>query len=112
MIITTYYAILTLGYRSNVGCTVYGRGMPVSRCVGPEVDCSFADSYEVLEYQRDLSTLVRRFDAQPLPEIDRSLLVLRCPFSHPYLAEHFDYWECAYDFELCLRRHTICILVG
>lgn len=41
-------------------------GMPVSRRVSSEVDCSFVHCYEKVKYEENLSTPVRCFHEQPL----------------------------------------------
>lgn len=86
-----------------------GCGMSVSRCVSIEVDCPFVHCYREVEYERDLSTLVHRFDRQPLPEMGPSFVFLCRPFSHLHFHKRFDYWACDCDFEhrLCLHARGI-----
>lgn len=67
-----------------------GRGLSVSRCVGSEDACPFVRCNEEVKCEKDLSTFVRRFDGQPLSEIDPSLVILHRPFRHLFFADSFD----------------------
>lgn len=58
--------------------------LSVSRCLTSEVDCPLVCCYEDVEYVKDLSTVVRRFDVQALLEIGLFLVVLCCPIIHLY----------------------------
>lgn len=80
--------------------------MIVLLCLGFEVEYPFDRCYEEVEYEEDLSTLVRRIHAQQLPDVGPSLVVLHPQFNHLYLAERFDYWVHDYKLELHLRRHA------
>lgn len=84
----------------------------MSHCVGPDVDCPFATCYKSVEYEKDLSRFVGRFDGQPLHEMCPSFVILRRPFSHFYFSERFDYWVCDCDFEFCLGLHVPGIIGG
>lgn len=44
-------------------------GISVSHFYGSEPDCPFVRCYEGIEYEKDLSMLVLRFDGQPLPKL-------------------------------------------
>lgn len=69
---------LTVCDRHNMLCDTYvwacvkgclqcdGCGMSVWLCVGSEVNCAFFRFYEEF-HERDLSTIVRHFEGQPLP---------------------------------------------
>lgn len=67
-------------------------GMSVSCCVGSEVGCPCVHCYEKVEYEKDLSRLMRRFDGQPLSEFALLLVVMRHPFSHLCFPKEFDYF--------------------
>lgn len=75
-----------------------GRGLPVSRCMGCEIDCPFARVFLEVKYEKHLSTLLR-FGGLPLSEYGPSLVVLLRPCVHLYLAYRFDYWARDGDFE-------------
>lgn len=78
----------------------------MSLCPSSEVDCTFVRCQEEVEYEKYLSKLVQRFDRQPLPELGRSLVILRYPFNPSYFAQPFNYWERDRDSENHLRRHA------
>lgn len=79
--------------------------MSLSRCTFSKVDYLFFRYYQKLEYVKDMSSLVQRFEGQLLPELGPSLVILRCKFSHLYLAKSFDYWACDCNIELHLLGH-------
>lgn len=80
-----------------------GRGSSVLRCVGSEVDCTFVPCFEEVKYEKALSTLVLRFNVQPLPENGPSLVVFHCIFNRLYFAERISYSERDSHFEVLLR---------
>lgn len=65
--------------------------MYVSRCMGSKVDCSLVQRYEVVEYDKDLPTLVHSFDGHPLSEPGPSVVVSRRLFIHMYFSECFNF---------------------
>lgn len=60
----------------------------------------------MVKYEKELSTLLRRFDGLPLPEIVPSLVPLPGPLRHLYFAVLFGYWSHDCDYELHLHRHA------
>lgn len=68
------------------------RRLSESCCFCSKVDSPFVCFYERVEYENDLSTLVRCFDARPLHEFQLSLVALHRSFSHVYSAECSNYW--------------------
>lgn len=70
------------------------RDISVSRCIGSEVEWPFVSCSGEVEYEKDLSLLVRCFDGQPIPDLGLSLVALRRLSSHLNFAERFQYWAC------------------
>lgn len=62
-------------------------------------------------YDMKLLTIVWRLDREP-SDLDWLLVVLRCPFSHLYLAERFNYWACDCNLERYLRHHARGVFAG
>lgn len=65
--------------------------MSLSHGVGSELDGLFVRCFEEVEDEEDLSTVVRHFFVQALSKLSLSLVLLRPPFGHLYLAKHFNY---------------------
>lgn len=78
--------------------------MSVSCHVVSEVDCPFLRSYEEVEHEKNLSTLVQLFDGHSLPKTGPSFVVLHHPFTHLYFGERFYYSGRDCLFEPHLRR--------
>lgn len=86
--------------------------MSVLRDVAWEVDCTFVRCYEEVEYEKDFSSLLKRYDGQSLPETDPPRIVLRSTFSHFYFDDCFHYLAFDCNFGLRLRLHAREIFAG
>lgn len=71
--------ILTLGCESSVGCTAVDVACLCGIASVPKLIAIFPCS-EKVEYEKDLSMFVRRFEGQPLPKLGSWLAVLPRPF--------------------------------
>lgn len=63
----------------------------MSHYVGSVLDFPFFHCSEEVKFEKFRSTLLARYSGQPSSELGPSLIVLRHPYSHLYLAEHFDF---------------------
>lgn len=61
----------------------------------------FIAVHKKVEYEKDVGTLVQRYDGLLIPEIGLSLLLLCHPSSQLYFHEHFDYWALAFGSSSC-----------
>lgn len=106
----TYCATRKLGPESSVGSTTFGSGMSASCYVSSEVDSTVACNYEEIELEKEHSTLVQRYDGQPLPQLGTWLIFLHCPSIDLFLPQRFDYPVQVCNIELHLRGQARGIL--
>lgn len=72
--VSTCCAITTFARWVNFWWYCGGHGMSVYCYIGSEVYCPFRRCYKKVEYERDPSTLLQRFDVHTLPKIGPSLV--------------------------------------